>query len=449
MSIVSLPFSDEGYAQGQNAGNYAAQLADKAADFACGLARTYPGAVIGNAAGSAVRGFWDGMCRNRGGAPPPAERPVNGGQCPVEYWFNYSTGANPRVIGPNGENAFAAQMGPLNRFRVTGIINEDVIDGVKYVNYAAEHWAGNTVLFQGSAVGFEGDAPVLVTRRVDGLPDTCGDDPGGYPDDTFNPPPGWNQGNTVINTENNIGVVIPIIYTPINVGVDVGVNLNVGGVNVRLDLGGVTLNFNPSSQPGQPGYPGGDQYNFGDKIDNIFNDNSSGSGGFTASDRNVLNNTNSLANSLNSSVGNLANSVNNLDNKVEAVDEKADEILDKIDEIETCCNESSPDNPDEFDKDEKTEEDDKKEEGVPQLSFVKIQLTKLPEQSKIQWGEGSPNVTYAGWFEWIVAGFALPRQPIHFQKSIFAAPSYADGYAYTLVNGATGRATVYKRKVTS
>lgn len=448
MSIVRLPWTDQGYATGSSTGNYAAQVADAGANFVCGLARAYPGAVIGNAASSALQGFWDGLCKNRGGSPPPPNRPTQGGQCVgVDYYWNYSTSANPRVIGANGENAFSVQVGPLTQFKVTGIINEDTIDGVKYVNYAAQHVDGNGTLFIGSAVGFEGDPPVLVTRRVDNLPDECGDGESGYPPETSNPPPGWNQGETVINNNSSIGLTIPLVYAPISANVDVGVNVNVGGVNVRFDLGGVSVNLNPKFQPGEPGYPGNDDKNSDDKIDIIIDNPGSGGGGFNAGDRNTINNTNTAVNNLTNSLNNVSNLVNNVNTKVDNLGDKVDDLSDKIDGIETCCDETSPDSEDDFDREEKTEEDDKKEEGIPKLSFIKIELTKLPEQSKIQWGAGSPDIVFAGWFEWIVAGYALPRQPIHFQRSIFQAPSFADGYAYTLVNGAKGRAIVYKRKV--
>lgn len=449
MSIVSLPWSEEGYATGSNAGNYAAKVADAAADFACGLARSYPGAVVGNAASSAIQGLWDGLCSNRGGPPPPPGRPQEGGKCSVDYIWNFSTSLNPRSCGNQGECPFLTT-GPITNFKVTGIINRDTLpDGTPIAEYSASFVQAGGAVITGSAVGFyPGDQPTLVLARADGLPDSCGDDPGGYPPDTNNPPDGTFSGDVTINNNDGLDVTIPIVYTPVNVGVDVGINLNVGGVNVRFDLGGVTLNFNPQTQPGQPGYPGNDVYNNNDKIDiNIGNDG--GSSGFSQADRNVINNTNNSVNNINNSVNNLNNNVTNLNDKVTDLDEKVDDLGDKIDAIETCCDDADPDDSEEFDKTEKTEEDEKKEENIPQLSFVKITLSEKPPQSKIQWGEGSPDVVFAGWFEWIVAGYALPRQPIHFEKSIFSAPSFADGYAYTLVNGAQGRATIYKRKVTS
>lgn len=105
-----------------------------------------------------------------------------------------------------------------------------------------------------------------------------------------------------------------------------------------------------------------------------------------------------------------------------------------------------PPNADNYNEDEKTETDPKEEDIGDILEFVRVTLTSVPTNVKGQWGDGAPDVIYAGWFEFQGEGYNFPRQPIHFTNSLFATPEGATGYAYTLYEGITGKATVYTFK---
>lgn len=79
----------------------------------------------------------------------------------------------------------------------------------------------------------------------------------------------------------------------------------------------------------------------------------------------------------------------------------------------------------------------------PKLSYLEITLTTLP--TKAQYGNnGSEPVFFAGWVSFkYKSGAYGERIPVHFRRSIFAAPVGTDGYTYTLTNGAKGYASVY------
>ncbi len=87
---------------------------------------------------------------------------------------------------------------------------------------------------------------------------------------------------------------------------------------------------------------------------------------------------------------------------------------------------------------------DNKKTGKSGLAYVQINLTTFPSRGKMQLGGGSaPNVYYAGWFEYLLGGEPLGREPIWFDGHIFINEQNADGYAYTIANGAVGFATEF------
>jgi hypothetical protein len=241
-------------------------------------------------------------------------------------------------------------------------------------------------------------------QRADGLPDDCGDPPKGWePEDSGNPFPGDLQDNVnVDNGGNNYN--FPIVYSPVNI--DGSITIDVGGVDVNFDLGGISFNpvgddsgdiINPPP-PGLPPEPPPPDPRLDDIIDDL-----------------------------------------------EQISDKLDEVADNQNNSPCFDDDFNPDN---YDKDDKSEDDPKQEDNLLDLTYVLVTLTTLPKEAKSQFGEGSPNVYYAGWFEWLVDGLPLPRQPIHFQQSLFKADTKVTGYAYTLTNGAKGAASVYTKKQT-
>lgn len=99
-----------------------------------------------------------------------------------------------------------------------------------------------------------------------------------------------------------------------------------------------------------------------------------------------------------------------------------------------------------FDKVVSSEETAEDKDGIEGLQWVQIELTRSPSNAKKQWGRGAQDIVYAGWFQFVVDGFYLPRDPIHFGKCVYGAPDGATGYAFTLYEGYSARVTEFKRK---
>ena len=83
---------------------------------------------------------------------------------------------------------------------------------------------------------------------------------------------------------------------------------------------------------------------------------------------------------------------------------------------------------------------------VDYLVAVEVTLTAVPVNIRSQEGNAAPDVLYAGWFEFMRAGKALPRENIHFRQGVFIAPTGVDGYAFTLYTGVQGTAVAITKK---
>lgn len=116
----------------------------------------------------------------------------------------------------------------------------------------------------------------------------------------------------------------------------------------------------------------------------------------------------------------------------------AKDIKDKLDDI------ASPLSPDEDPRLTPTYPpiaDSGEKDELSGAKWIKIDLTTLPD--KAQYSRSGRAVYFAGWLEFHKEGYALPRQQINYQRSIFRFPDGADGYSYTFTNGAAGALTVY------
>lgn len=403
MGIIEIPGLPSLYNQGQNAGNFAAKVADAAADFACGIYQDFPGAIIRSPIGAFNRGLMDSMCGPRNKLPPPPSTPpYQGGQCKCR---SYNVTVTWLAAGdpPTQQTVTNEVLAPFTVFaeedQATGanllylrsaVCNNGIPDS--YINNPIGQLEENSESYSISNVS-----------PADGGADNCGDPPSEWGDDLPDViPDNRKSGDIVINNNDGTNIVLPIAI----VGSGNVVNFNpefkvdVGGVKIDFNLGGVKIDFgNQSSNPSSPPPRN--------------NDN--------------------------------ADNFERIEDAIERIKEKIEQQQDDIDQIKKDRNDSPP--PDEDEDIEKEEDEEEEESGnkdVDKLQYVCIHLTKLPNRE--QWGDGAPNIYYAGWLEFKVKDCNLPRQPIHFKDSIFKAPDGATGYAFTLVNGAKGKATVYKSK---
>jgi hypothetical protein len=404
--MVTLPGSKSRYEAGERAGDYVARLADGAANFACGIYRDFPGALI-NPVPIPFRdvgaGFMDSLCGRRSpGLPIPQNPGFVGGQCLTTYTvttqrvFTPPTGGQPTISG--GTSTIT---GRLIGLQFTGLVN----------NGTQRRWvlvysnAAGTVLT--SPVGdFNLDTAVSITNivRTDGQPDNCGNRPPGFPDSSI--PPDRGSGNVTINNNDGTSINIPIVYAPITPTLNITPSFafNLGGLDFNFNLGGVTI-----SNPLAPNDP----------INRDFLPPGSGD---------VINNIGGDVTNLGDSITNLGDTINNIN-----------DVVNDIKEAPCECPEF---NPDEIIPDPKTEDDPKEEEGDPTIESVEVTLTSVPRNARSQFGSNAPNVIYAGWFEWKRGEFCFPREPIHFKQSIFKNLVDADGFAYTVYEGFRAKHTI-------
>jgi hypothetical protein len=390
-------------------GNFS-KITDAAKDFACGLYRLQPSALISTPASEVLTFIWDGFCgdppRDPANLPPPPASPFEGGQCVcVAYqvtldYVNNRTGDSGTiggsVRGPILEIGVHQSPGGTSGVGAFG-------RGVGHLNCQENHrWT--------DFLGFGSDQTSNITvsnirvERNDGLIDNCGSPPAEYPE--VNPPPGGynspptpitiNNGD-IINVEFNFSpptaptpggklppIVINYLKPELNLKIPIEFNFN-GDINFGNVQGG-DLNFNQDDR---------------DNINNI---------------KNITNNTNNTTNNTN----------NNVDNFYGDYKKDRDRRINK---------EPLPD-----DFDPPLPPKPPGSELVERLAYVNVDLSTIPKNAKSQTGDGAPDVFYAGWFEFMREEKSFPRNYIHFENNCFFAPVGADGYAFTLYNGYQGTA---------
>lgn len=404
MPVIELPGTPSGYAVGSQAGNYLAKSADAAANFACSLYKAYPGAVIGNPAYSALRGLYDSLCSGRpSGLPAPPSSPFNGGQCNcVGYYVSYS------ITNSAGTNTFQAYLVG----KIGGILKEPNNNVNAPWRYSITYYpcSGGQPTGQVGKLGiYTGGAQdnVIITgvSRADGQADNCGNPPVQYPN--VIPPSGYTNGTGNITYNDGASLTVPLVFAPIVTDVELNprFNVDVGGIKLQFDLGGVKFDLgNGNSDPALP--------------PDRFNDQADNYGRLSGQIQDVRNVENDILDKINTGGGNTT--------------------------PPPPPAATPPDSDPNLEPDQKQPDDPKNESGVTKLKWVKIVLTKLPD--KVQFGDGAPNCYFAGWFEFKSGASCYSREQVNFQTSLFLAPPGADGYAYTLTNGAEGYAVVYRSK---
>lgn len=229
-------------------------------------------------------------------------------------------------------------------------------------------------------------------RRADGGQDFCPPTQG-YDPETYDPPgPNYRIPDFPIPDGSGTNIYVPVAIPIVNL--DGSITVDIGGIDITFDLGGVNI-----TPPGVSG-PSVDLSEVLDAIDGV-----SGQVG-----------------DVSGQVSGVGDSVNNLSDRLAPPGES--EGGEYVDEVRP---------------------EEEAEVDATGVAFVDIIITQLPNSSKIQSGEGSPNVIYAGWFEWTIDGRPLPRTPINYQESRFVNPGNATGYAYALTNGARGYAVQFRR----
>jgi hypothetical protein len=415
--------NDLANSQGQQTGNFAIDVANKAADFACGIYRDFPGAIIPNPAEAYIRGLWDSLCGDRTpGLPQPPAPPFQGGQCPcsayhVRYYYNgYNTGRQNSYF----EYDF---WGPIGGIRVVeNQFGSDIVemlcrDSVPYRSCGTYQWyelSGN-----GKPAGeVIGKAGIISVTPLAGYPNNCG-----------NPPVSPNQNpipeprrHTTINHVYNDGtdIDIDLHFPPMNLYAPIVVNI-APNLNINFDFGGVSF------EGGNPALPANIQNN----INNISNTINNIAGAVT-NISNAVSNTSNTVNSVSNIVNNATNTTNSISNVVNQINNAINNTY--YTPISGNLNVEPP-----------VSGGSGGISNNDPLAWVEVDIITFPVNPKFQNAGSSPRVFYAGWFEFQVGSYSLPREPIHFEKSIFKAPPGADGYAYFVHTGYQAKVTAYKR----
>ena len=390
-------YSEIAEVAGNLSGNFAVKAGVSSANFVCDIYRYFPKSLIDEIPYlpvSFAKGFLDSLCVDRSpGLPPPPTLPFKGGQCNCVRYnllirFRKGQSFNVDVYGKiGGARARFIEQGTNYYLGVFEVLCQGGYPGVCY---DTQRW-----LQVGSSPGADitNDIYIEQVTRPDGLPDNCGDVPVEYPDIPI--PDDRKSGNITIQYNDGLDITVPISLTPPSP--NSLLTVNVGDIKLDFDFGGVTINDVPD----------------------ISSDN----------------------------LTEILQRLDKVDITLSDITQDIDDVREGNKKIQQDVDKPPPEpNSEDYDEDIRDESDDKEEQDIENLSYVKIELINIPKNAKTQSGNDSPDIFYAGWFEFRTGIYAYPREPIHFQSNIFEAPSGANGYAYTLYKGYTGRAIVIKQK---
>ena len=369
---------------GSGTADFMDNVAEGVRDFSCGLWAAFPAYITENKnlGSSFARGYLNNVCSDKGNPPAPTS-PFVGGQCETQYEVNVTFDFFPQFSSTpqtQTQNIGVFVQGPIADLVGVLISNDEVIRTTLVREGFPDSLLSDT---SPAGIGSIIDGTIQYSvEREDGLPDNCGDTPPKYPSVQPDPETDF-KSDITINIEDGGDLIIPVEYKPTDFTFPI--TIDVGGVIVELNLGGINFNFNFIGINGNP-FPLPDGQPAPIPPPSVIRRGPGGGSKFP------------------------------------------------------------PPNDQDFDEEEKMEEDEKEETVGLQLEYVEVELTSIPVNAKSQWGDGAPDVYYAGWFEFTTEGYNYNRVPIHFQNNVFRAPDGATGYAYTLYNGFQGRAIVYKRK---
>lgn len=377
---------------GSNVAGFTKSLANEAANKVCEIYKAYPWALTFGDWGRYKEGFWDEMCASRpSGLPVPPKPTFTGGQCPEQYGVSirYTYDPNPYYNQEDGDINIVRVWGPITSFSmpISSPAGDSPYGPMRDLIITCRGGIGSppvpsTTLTFPKITRFR-TLTSVVMNRLDGQPDNCGNPSSEHPK-TPVPSTVLNTTINVTSSSNSYNVPITIHYPPTN---NYNLEIDAGDIRLTFDFGGVTFSSNPVYNRINKNYD--QSLDLGDEVTNLAQNFNS----FT-------NNSNNL--SLSWNLGNFQT---------------------------TSAFGSS------------AKGDDKKQSN---LAYVTLDLTQVPVNAKTQEGEKAQDILYAGWFQFVAEGYYYPREPVHFRKSIFRAPTGATSYSYTLYKGFQANVTEYR-----
>lgn len=230
------------------------KIGDAAASLACGLWSSYPAAMAGTGINDPstqlMSALYDRMCKPRNQEPAPPQQPFSGGQCDcVMYAVSVTAWLDGNFWFTNTNYYPGPISGGYLREEGSGFLSFGIDIGTPACGGRRRH---NFISGFAEFKNEPGGAYCVINSvtRQDGAPDTCGSPSPQYPPTTI--PPGEHSTNTPI-TINNTPIVVPVTIVPTTIVAPVFIrptlNVDVGGVNVNFDLGGLTISLpNPSGE---------------------------------------------------------------------------------------------------------------------------------------------------------------------------------------------------------
>lgn len=263
---VSEWFEDSGKAQAK----YTEEVRDSIARFACEIWRDFPDFVTEgtNPLSSFSRGFMNQACSGIQTPNPPPTVPFTGGQCEgVNYIVTVrviirntiagcpiTTNTTVDVVVVGAVQGITTEVTQSNAgFSECSSGDFQPIDRVTYFVSGANsvQVATNAPVSRGTVPNPLSQVDILNVVRQDGQPDTCGD-----PRPRYNsPPPTLVDLRKTINITNLDGDdnTYEIVYNKISNNYNFPFGFKFNGVNVTVDIGGITINGSPGASSSSGG----------------------------------------------------------------------------------------------------------------------------------------------------------------------------------------------------
>lgn len=365
------------------------RIADNARLFACSLYRTLPGAMVETPVSDLLKIVWDDLCvDDPSGLPLPPTPQYQGGQCEMVQ-YNVSVQYTGQYQGNPLVDTYVlsvwGQVGEVSfEIQPNGLLNTLL----QCHGYTAGGYLPALVTVQRLGYQTAGVTDIYISNvtisRPDGQPDNCGNPPANYPSVT--PPVGGYTSPS-----------IPVVY---NDGTDFNITVNLQPpksvdatqppnicLKIAIKLVEFELCFPPNALPKL----GGD--NVGD-----------------------------------------------LEKMLREVQDQLDDLQENFDDFTTPL---LPETDPSLTPIPLPGEDGGVDENTPNVKWVVVTLTKLPEKSQF----GTPTVFFAGWVTFSVGGDYTVREQINFQRSVFRFPPGATGYGVTFTNMSKGNVVAYTKDV--
>lgn len=378
---------------------YVGAIAEGVGEMICNLHEKYPDKWF---ISPIARGFLNSSCAGAGLGTPAISK-FGGGQCAANYYIKGRWKVTRRFQSGTFDVEETLIGDPGIPGAITDIVLRNEVDGQNVLDFEIYTSSAEGFILkridQSSGVGLVAGTVSYDFERVDGEPDICLNQ-GGYPasGNVVSVDINKNITTNIVNKEGDVvgSTNITAVYEGDTNNFSFPTTVTVGGDTVTVDFDGFSFGGGGSSSGDGSGGDGGD--------------GESGGGG------------------------------SNTDSYKQPFDEQ-DFIL------------TRPPNADgeEPETEEEAEEKEEEEENAPEVTWVLVDVTTLPQKGKIILHNSPGDLQcFAGWFCWTVdapgGSYRLPEEPLRKKQNAFLSPKEATGYSVFAINGAKIRVTKYTPK---